>query len=486
MNNKPIKGNSNRFNINRILAVLAKDSVIYGGADLITKLLAFIAYPVLAIALSPKEFGTLELIMTSIVFTGLFISCGLNNSVQRYYWDKDTPRSEQATLVSSGFAVIILFSLFALIVGAMSIPILSKQIVKAGLSITWIALISALFLMIFSQWLQYFLDVTRLQFSPWKFFSLSLVTRILGIGLGVIVVVWLGMGIDGFLMVLACSAFISLPLGIWLIHKDITFNLSISWSKKLITFGYPFIYAGIAFWLFGSMDRWMIASMTSIEEVGIYSVAFRFVSIVLFFSMAFGQAWSPYAMKIKTELPNTYREVYVNVLLYLLFIMILIGGSVAIFSGEIIGIVMPEEYHGSAIPLAILCFGIVLQSTTQITGVGISIEKKTSLFARLAWLTAIINLILNYFLIPLYGAEGAAWATTVSYLVLTGSYLFFSQQLHPLPIPWKKLFIILFIGGALLFFSLFEYTLVLSIKLIIIKLLFVFILLFLLWRFILK
>jgi O-antigen/teichoic acid export membrane protein len=50
-----------------------------------------------------------------------------------------------------------------------------------------------------------------------------------------------------------------------------------------------------------------------------------------------------------------------------------------------------------------------------------------------------INALLNVLLIPRLGATGAAWATALSYLFLTGSYLFFSQKLHPLPIRWRRL-----------------------------------------------
>ena len=100
----------------------------------------------------------------------------------------------------------------------------------------------------------------------------------------------------------------------------------------------------------------------------------------------------------------------------------------------------------SALPLSILCFGIMLQATQQVTAIGISIEKKTFLFARLAWITALVNFILNWLLIPKYGAVGAAWATTASYLVLTGSYLYYTQKLHALPISWKRLNSILFLA----------------------------------------
>jgi O-antigen/teichoic acid export membrane protein len=143
---------------------------------------------------------------------------------------------------------------------------------------------------------------------------------------------------------------------------------------------------------------------------------------------------------------------------------------------------MPEEYGASAVPLAVLCFGIVLQSTQQVTAVGISIEKKTFLFARVAWISAIVNLILNYFLIPIYGGQGAAWATTISYLVLTGCYLFYTQRLHPLPIQWNKICFMLVLGGCVMFLAVTENTLDISWKVIVFKLLLAIACVGLVWR----
>jgi len=411
MNNKSLTS----ISAASFLSDLAKDSLIYGGSDFTAKLVAFIAYPIIAAVLLPEEFGIVELITTSTVLIGLIMNCGLNNSVQRFYWDKDTSKSDQPVLASSGFFVMIFFGLLVVILGVLLMPMLIAYVDNEKLPITWVALISAIVLTASSQWLQYLLDLTRLHFSAWSFFSLSLLSRVLGLGLSVIAVIWFGWRIDGIMAMLAFSTLLILPLGVWLVRKDITKNFSLSWAKKLLKFGYPFIYAGIAFWIFGSMDRWMIASMINLEETGVYSISFRFVSIVLFVSIAFGNAWSPYAMKLRNDSPEIYREIYVHVLFILIFVMLIIGTIVALFSGELIGLILPKQYYGSAMPLTILCFGMILQSTTQVTAIGISIKKRTILFARIAWLSAIINLALNYILIPIYGIDGAAWATTLSY-----------------------------------------------------------------------
>ena len=280
--------------------------------------------------------------------------------------------------------------------------------------------------------------LARSPWKPWRFIMVSLASRVLTACAGVIAVVWFSWGLDGLLVVQAGVALLALPMAALAVRRDLTAKIDRGVAQKLLHFGYPFIYSGIAFWLFGSMDRWMLAAMSSVEEVGIYSVAFRFASIVMFVSLAFGQAWSPLALKVRTDHPLSYRALYADVLLVVACSMLLVGGFVALFSGELIGAVMPTEYRAAALPLAVLCLGVVVQSTIQVTAIGISLEKKTYIFARSSWIAARANLLFNLLLIPSFGAIGAAWATTLTYLLLTGTYLYYTQLLHPIPLPWRR------------------------------------------------
>ena len=418
---------------------LLKDSVVYGGADAISKLLAFVAFPIIAAALSPDAFGTMELLLTSTALLAMLMNCGLNNALQRFYWDADTLVDQRPVVVSSGFVTLFVFGCLAMLLGLAMLPLAEKYIEAHHLPMSWAAVVAGLVLMAATQYLTYCLDVTRLHFAPWKFFSLSLLSRTLGLALAVLVVLQLNWGVDGIMEVQALAVCLALPLGLWLIRKDLVRNISFGWIKELVKFGYPFIFASMAYWLFASMDRWMLASMSSVAEVGMYSVAFRLAAIVMFFSTAFGQAWSPYAITLKTDFPDSYREQYVRIFMLLLAAMGLVGGSLALFSGELVAAIMPEAYLHSALPLAILSIGLVFQATTQVTALGISLEKKTHILARLAWMTAVCNFLLNLLLIPLFGAAGAAWATLLSYMILTSAYLYYTQKLHPLPIQWFHL-----------------------------------------------
>ncbi|WP_374498107.1 flippase [Vogesella indigofera] len=426
---------------------LARDTVIYGGSDFVGKMIAFFTFPLIASALTPKAFGALELINTVIGLAGLIVGCGLNNSVQRYYWDEKIAENKRPSLVSTGLAMQSIFAVVIICVGALAMPALHIWSDQASLPLSQTGLYAALSLLLATQLMQYVQDVTRLQFSPFSFLTISFFNRVFGAVLAMLVVVVWKAGVDGYLIVQAIATFLAIPVGLWLIRKDLTFKIDSYLAKQLFDFGHPYIFAGLAYWLFGSMDRWMLTSMSSVEETGLYSVAFRFSSLVFFVSAAFGQAWSPYAIKLRTDHPEHYRKMYASVLTLLFFVMFVIGGGLALFAGELLGNIMPKEYAGSALPLAILSVGVVLQATTQITAIGISLERKTYLFSRLAWLTAAINLAGNWFLIPRYGATGSAVATAFSYLVLTASYFLFTQRLHPLPIRWRHVAWLLLLGG---------------------------------------
>jgi O-antigen/teichoic acid export membrane protein len=334
-----------------------------------------------------------------------------------------------------------MLAIAALVLGMLAVAAFATRLAALSVPMTWIAPAAALVVMSSSLVAQYLLDITRLQMQPWKFFGVSLVARVATAFAGVAAVVWLSLGLDGLLAVQALVSVLALPVAALAVRRDLTLAVDRNVVTKLLHFGYPFIFSSIAFWLFGSVDRWMLAAMSSVEEVGIYSIAQRFASIVMMVSLAFGQAWAPLALKFRADEPQKYRGWYADVLVMLACGMLVVGGAVALFSDELIGFLMPAEYAPAARPLAVLCLGVVIQSTTQITGIGISLERKTSIFAHLSWLMAVINIALNLLLIPQLGATGAAWATALSYLFLTASYMYYSQALHPLPIRWRRIVI---------------------------------------------
>ena len=392
--------------------------------------------------------------MTVVALGGILVRCGLNNAVQRYYWDHSVQPCSRPLLVSTGLILTLLLGAGGSIVVFWVAPWILPLIAGSDASLSLLGALAVALLLSFTQWAQYLQDVLRLHFAPWRFLGFSFTSRALGSILAVVVVLHWSVGVEGVLIAQASVLAVALPLGIWLIRKDVVFQADTQWSRRLLSYGAPFIFAELAYWLFSSIDRWMLASIVGVNEVGLYSVAFRFSTLALFVATAFGMAWSPYAVKLRSDHPQRYRNMYAHILLMLIVVMLSVAGALALFSGEILNLLLAPEYAAAATPLVILCFTTILQASQQVTAIGISLASRTKVFAYLVWLAAVLNIALNWLLIPVMGASGAAWATLLAYFFLSSGFLYFTQRYYPLPVTWGRLAWLFFLGAIVLTTSL--------------------------------
>ena len=85
-------------------------------------------FPLIAAVLPQKSIGILELILTTTGLFGMFIQCGLNNSVQRFYWDDKINPKEKPILVSSAFSIQFFIGVLVLIISLCTLLLLSNFI----------------------------------------------------------------------------------------------------------------------------------------------------------------------------------------------------------------------------------------------------------------------------------------------------------------------------------------------------------------------
>lgn len=415
-----------------MLKALGRDIAIYGAADFVFRLIAFAVFPIYAHVFTVEQFGVYALVSASAGLVALLANLGINNAAQRFYWDEPAAGAPQPSIVSTGLLVLIASStLVVAVLAAALFPL--RETVAARYGISWSIVLLTLATIVPEQILQYCLDTLRLHLTPWRFVAVSLLKNLLGVAAGLVFILGFDAGLEGLFAGGLVGAIAAVPAALFLVRRDLTLDLRSPLAGRLLSFGYPFVFAGLAYWIFGMADRWMLAEMSTPTELGLYAIAYKFAAVVVFLNGAFGQAWSPLAMKMRRD-DADYRAAYARVLSVWLFVLLLVGAAMVLFGKPLLRLLTPPEYWDAAGVLAILTMGVVVSGTTQITAVGISIERRTALFAWASWLTAAINVALNLVLIPAYGAAGAALATFLSYVVLTALYLFWSQRLHPLPL----------------------------------------------------
>lgn len=419
-----------------MLKKFAKEVALYGSADLLFRATQFAALPVYAHYLSIKDFAVMALLTTTAMLLGILINLGINNAVQRFYFDPDV-KETQPLLVSTGLAQL---TLTGVAVSGLTVLLLLHLVDTRGnvYGIPFALAAITVATLVPDQIAQYLQDVARLHFAPNRFIVISLVRNLLGVVIGLVLLVEWQLGVSGILLGVLTGATLAVPVGIILTRKDLQFNFDRRLVGRVFRYGYPFVFMGAAFWVFGSLDRWMLLELSNVTQVGLFSIAIKFAAVLAFITFAFGRAWHPLVFKLFNEDPS-YPLIYSQVLSAWFLLLSLVALSISLFAGELFRVLTPIEYWSAAPVLSIALAALALEGTTHVTTIGITLERRTIRLTQGAWMAAVTNVGLNVILIPPLGAVGAAVATLFSYAMLTGSFLFWSQRLHPIPLDWLKL-----------------------------------------------
>jgi O-antigen/teichoic acid export membrane protein len=431
-----------------VLKRLGRDVAIYGGADLLFKLLQFAFIPLYSHRLSVAEFGVLALVTVSAALAGILVNLGVSYSVQRFYFDADLPEARRPVLVTTGLVQLLVSGTLLLFLLGLALG-QARGDLASEYHLPWVFVLVGLLTVLPDQVAQYSLDASRLQFAPWRFCAIALVKNVLGLLIGLWLLLERDMGVLGLLAGNLIAAVLAAPLGLWLIRRDLTWRIDPAYSAMMLRFGSPFIFTAAAYWIFASMDRWLLAELSDPVQVGLFSIAFKFAAILTLVIGAFHQAWVPIAMRMARDEPR-YRDIFSAIFDGWFFLLALMALGIGLFADEVMMVLTPEPYWAAADILVVGAAAVAMSGTTQITSLGLTLEKRTVMIALGAWLAAGVNVLLNLLLIPRFGALGSAMATLLSYTFLTGFFLLASQRVHPLPLNHARLGYGLLLVGATL------------------------------------
>ena len=198
-------------------------------------------------------------------------------------------------------------------------------------------------------------------------------------------------------------------------------------ARSLLSQSWPMIASAVAVKIYLKIDQLMIERMVDDREVGIYSVAADISEIWYILPTALATSALSGIVAIYTVDKSKYRERMQD----LLDLMVLLSGTIVVFVFALapagMNFVYGPDYQGSATILRVHILAAPFIFMGRILSKAIVTEGyyRFSIVRHSAG--AIVNVGLNFYLIPRYGGLGAAWATVASYA--TGAYL--AAILHP-------------------------------------------------------
>ncbi len=188
-----------------------------------------------------------------------------------------------------------------------------------------------------------------------------------------------------------------------------------SYISEILYFSFSMFFVGITTLILRWTDVWMISWFMSSDYVGIYNAATSTAYLLNFFISAFMFLYFPIATRlISSNKKKKVRDLATKVVFWNSIIIAPIFFLMFAFSKNIVSVLFGSKFVLAAAPLSILSIGLFFRNVISVNGTNLlaSGRKKEILVSSI--FAAVINVALNYILIPIYGIAGAAVATTAS------------------------------------------------------------------------
>jgi len=413
---------------------LAKHSAIYGIGGILSRVLAVLLLPLYTSYLGTTGFGKIETIVALTTVLVIVLRLGISSAFFRFYFDSQD-EARRTLVVRTSFWFTMAMASLGLVLGfAFSSPI--AHALRLGDDV-W--LVRAAFVGLWAQMnYEQLTSLFRVEERSVAFVCASIANILITVGATVLLVVGLHKGPTGAVV----GNFVG-TLTVYLVLLAYRrFQLGLQFDRSLFRdmnrFGMPLVPAALALWAINFIDRFFVAVFKGQTEVGVYSLAVRTASVIVFLMTAFRLAWPAFAYSIEDD--SHARRTYAYVLTYLLFICSWVSLVLGLLSPWIVQVLAPTKpaFHRASEAVGILAFAGTAYAGYTVLAIGIGRARRTQFNWIITGVAAAINVALNLVLIPPYGMMGAAIATVAAYVALFVGMTLNAQRVWPVPYQWRR------------------------------------------------
>lgn len=385
---------------------LLKNSGIFAIGSLGSKIISILLVPFYTYVLTVDQYGTIDMIMTSISLTLPIITLSIFDATLRF-----TVKSEYSKKNILTSSVIVL--LFGNIIFLLVYPIIKN------ISIFY-ENINLFYLILFFQGINSVFSQFSRGIGKIKEFALNgIINTFVTLVLNVILLSKFDMGITGYFISvltanLVCNIYLMITIRMWT-YFDIK-SYSYTLVKQMLIYSIPLIPNALMWWIMNASDRYIIALFLGVAANGIYAVAYKIPTILNLLYSIFSQAWQLSAIE-EGESKNK-SQFYTNVFNVFSLVMLLGTSIILIFIKPVTSIVLGKDFSESWKYVPFLLLAVVFTSFSSFLGANYIALKKTRGIFKTSMIGAITNIVLNFLMIPRMGLNGAAISTMISFIIV--------------------------------------------------------------------
>lgn len=402
---------------------LGKNTVLVFVGNIGSKMIAFLMLPFYTKWLTVEDYGASD---NALVYVSLLIAIvTLSISESIFIFPKDKDLTSQKQYFSSG----LLYSLFLLIVTGFLLFGIKEFLQEVNIlksitnNISYIyLLVVALFLQTFSQ--QFSRSINNIKVYAISGVVLTFLTAILSLFLIP------QYGLVGFFIAQILSFFIS-ALYTFIHSKSYQYFsfevLNFEKYRQMITYSIPLIPNAIMWWLVASLNRPLMEEYLGMHAIGLFAVAYKFPSLINVLFSVFMVSWQ--ISVIEEYQKESYEKFYNQILKLVFSLLVFCVIMMSVLGKTLIGFVADIKFFEAWQYIPILSLSSLFAAVSGFVGTNFSATRESKYYFYSSVWGALIAVIFNIILIPIWGLYGAVTAIVLSHLIMAITRIKYSWKI---------------------------------------------------------
>lgn len=424
-----------------------KHSAIFALGKIGAKLVGFVLLPIYTRELSTAQYGILALLEMADLLGGHVLSLSLQNALFRWHAlaEEEHKKGGYVFTLTVFLLGVSLLNLVLVLPGRAYISQFLFETPEYGAYIIYL-LIS----IILQNLGRIPFTLLRIEEKSLRFAVLVGLQFAISLVLNIYFVAFLKWGIEGVLLaqVLSSGAVLAALLPYWL--KRMYFRFEGRELKQMLAYSYPIMFAAIAATVLSLGDRFLLTRLSTLSEVGLYSLGYKFTNIIKVFiidSFLMGLPIIGWQVVRENQQPQRF---FSKTLTYFVFFLLWLGLLLSAYAKGIIHLFAVDSAYWDAhrvVPL--LSVGAVLMGIQRVFFFQLEIPRKTQYIPLLVGGAALLNVALNLLLIPYFAMMGAAYANVLSNLATVLAAYYVVQKFYPVRYELKRMAVLFALAAGL-------------------------------------
>lgn len=384
---------------------LFTNTIIFAIGSFGSKLLVLILVPLYTAALSPEQYGTVDLVaQTANILLPIF-TLSIADAALRFGLDAKEP-AERQRVYTTCLSVLVC----GLLIMALIFPLLSLFDYLDGFTLI-------LYIYVWTAALRQLNSTYTRSLEKVRLFALDgVLTTLTMILFNILFLLKFKWGMEGYLLAiilsdLCSSIFLVTAAKLW--RHISPRRLSFDFLKELLRFSAPLVPTTLLWLITSISDRFIITAFHGEAMNGINSIAYKIPTVITTIFTMFSQAWNMSVIQENDE--TARRDFYTSVFSLNQSFMYVLAAGVLMINRPLTYVWVNAKYHEAMLYSPILTLATVFTCFNVFLGSVYIAEKKTKRSLATSLAAGIINIVLNLAFIPKYGIYGAAGATLAAY-----------------------------------------------------------------------